>query len=107
MAPPHARTWARRVEELSKQITPTVVQWRRDLHTHPELGNCEQRTAGVVAEHLRAMGIEGIKTGVAKHGVVAVIVGGKPGPTVALRADMDALPSKSKPACRSLRRTAG
>lgn len=83
---------ARQVDELSKQGAPAVVQWRRDLHAHPELGNCEQRTAGVVAEQLRAMGIENIKTGVAKHGVVAVIVGGKPGPTVALRADMDALP---------------
>ena len=83
---------ARQVEELSKKIAPAVVQWRRDLHAHPELGNCEQRTAGVVAEQLRAMGIENVKTGVANHGVVAVIVGGKPGPTVALRADMDALP---------------
>lgn len=82
----------RRVEELSKQAAPEVVQWRRDFHAHPELSNREERTARVVAEQLRKIGVEEIKTGVARHGVVALIRGGKPGPTVALRADMDALP---------------
>lgn len=68
-----------------------VVAWRRDLHQHPELGNREFRTAKLVADHLRGLGLE-VETGVAKTGVVALIEGGKPGPRLALRADMDALP---------------
>ena len=70
---------------------PKVIEWRRDFHQHPELGNRETRTAGIVAAQLKAMGIE-VHTGVAHTGVVGVLRGGKPGPTVALRADMDALP---------------
>lgn len=81
-----------RVERLAGEITPSVVQWRRDFHTHPELSNREERTSRIVAEQLRAMGVDEVKTGVARHGVVAVIRGAKPGRTVALRADMDALP---------------
>lgn len=72
-------------------LTEKVIAWRRDFHEHPELGNLETRTAGIVAQHLKSLGIE-VKTGVAKTGVVGVLVGGKPGPVVALRADMDALP---------------
>ncbi len=68
-----------------------VVAWRRDLHQNPELGNREFRTAKLVADHLRALGLE-VETGVAKTGVVALIEGGRPGPRLALRADMDALP---------------
>jgi amidohydrolase len=78
---------ARRVE----QVMPKVVAWRRDFHEHPELSNRETRTAGVVAEQLKRLGLE-VRTGVARTGVVAVLRGGKPGPVVALRADMDALP---------------
>ena len=78
---------ARRVE----QVMPKVVAWRRDFHQHPELSNRETRTAGVVSEQLRRLGLE-VRTGVAKTGVVAVLRGGRPGPVVALRADMDALP---------------
>ncbi|HEY6548480.1 MAG TPA: amidohydrolase, partial [Vicinamibacteria bacterium] len=70
---------------------PKAVAWRRDLHQNPELGNGEVRTAKVIADHLRALGLE-VKTGVAKTGVVGVLVGGRPGPVVALRSDMDALP---------------
>jgi len=81
-----------RVEQLTKQVTPAVIEIRRDLHAHPELSNREERTAGVVAERLEEIGVDEIKTGVAHHGVVALIRGHKPGPTVALRADMDALP---------------
>ncbi len=68
-----------------------VIAWRRDIHQHPELSNREFRTAGIVAEHLRALGIE-VATGVAHTGVVGLLRGARPGPVVALRADMDALP---------------
>ena len=68
-----------------------VIEWRRDLHRHPELGNHEVRTAQVIATHLRALGLAP-KTGIAQTGVTAVLKGGKPGPRIALRADMDALP---------------
>jgi amidohydrolase len=79
------------VARKSDALQPKVVAWRRDFHEHPELGNRETRTAGIVAAHLKALGIE-VKTGVAKTGVVGILTGGKPGPVVALRADMDALP---------------
>lgn len=72
-------------------ISQKVINWRRDFHEYPELGNLENRTAGVIAKHLQQLGIE-VKTGVAKTGVVGILVGGKPGPVVALRADMDGLP---------------
>ncbi len=79
---------------LSKKadaLESKVIQWRRDFHEHPELGNQEVRTAKIVADHLRSLGIE-VKTGVAHTGVVGILKGGKPGPVVALRADMDGLP---------------
>ena len=79
------------VRARAAALQPKVVQWRRDLHQHPELGNSEVRTAKVVADHLRSLGIE-VRTGVAKTGVGGVLRGGKPGGVVALRADMDALP---------------
>ena len=72
-------------------VMPKVVAWRRDIHQHPELSNREVRTGKLVADHLRALGLE-VREGVAKTGVVGVLRGGRPGPTVALRADMDALP---------------
>ena len=72
-------------------VMPKVIEWRRDFHQHPELGNRETRTAGIVAAQLKSMGIE-VHTGVAHTGVVGVLRGGRPGPTVALRADMDGLP---------------
>ena len=68
-----------------------LVEVRRDLHQHPELGFEEVRTSGIVAQRLRALGIEP-KTGVAKTGVLAAVRGARPGKTVLLRADMDALP---------------
>ena len=80
-----------RVEAAVEQVNSRVVEWRRDLHANPELGFAETRTAGVVAEHLRALGLE-VRTGVGRTGVVGILRGGKPGRTVALRADMDALP---------------
>jgi amidohydrolase len=79
------------VSKKAAEIEKKVIAWRRDLHEHPELGNSEHRTAGIIAKHLESLGIE-VKTGVAKTGVVGILKGGKPGPVVALRADMDALP---------------
>ena len=80
--------------QVSKQadaIEKQVIAWRRDFHEHPELGNHEVRTSGIVADYLKSLGIE-VKTGVAKTGVIGILKGGKPGPVVALRADMDGLP---------------
>ena len=79
------------VERLAAEINPQVVAWRRDFHKHPELGNHEVRTAKVIADELRKLGYD-VQTGVAGTGVVGVLKGGRPGPVVALRADMDALP---------------
>jgi amidohydrolase len=76
-------------------VEPKVVAWRRDIHEHPELSNSEVRTAALVANHLRSLGIE-VQTGVAHTGVVGILRGDKPGPVVALRADMDALPVKEE-----------
>ncbi len=72
-------------------LEPRVIEWRRDFHSHPELGNREIRTSGIVAKHLRSLGLE-VRTGIAHTGVVAVLRGALPGPTIMLRADMDALP---------------
>lgn len=73
------------------KIEPKCISWRRDIHEHPELSNREFRTAKIIADHLRTLGIE-VKENVAKTGVVGILRGAKPGPVVALRADMDALP---------------
>ena len=80
-----------RVNKAADQIEQKVIAWRRDLHEHPELGNHEDRTANIIAKYLQSLGIE-VKTGVAHTGVVGILKGGKPGPVIALRADMDALP---------------
>ena len=72
-------------------IEQKVITWRRDFHQNPELGNMEVRTAKIVADHLRSLGIE-VQEKVAVTGVVGILKGGKPGPVVALRADMDCLP---------------
>src|SRR5215216_411750 len=81
------------IRQRAAQIESQLIAWRRDIHEHPELGEQETRTAALVAEHLRKLGLE-VKTGVARTGIVAILRGGKPGPVVALRADMDALPVK-------------
>ncbi len=79
------------VEAAVEAVMPDVVLWRRDFHQNPELGFAEHRTAEVIADHLRGLGLE-VRVGVGKTGVVAILRGGRPGRTVALRADMDALP---------------
>jgi amidohydrolase len=86
-----ANPLAPQVDKLTQELTPQVITWRRDFHQHPELGNRETRTAKVIADELRRLGYQ-VQTGVAHTGVVAVLKGARPGPTVALRADMDALP---------------
>lgn len=80
-----------KISQQADKIESKVIAWRRDFHEHPELGNHEFRTADIIAKHLSALGIE-VKTKVAKTGVVGILKGGKPGPVVALRADMDGLP---------------
>lgn len=82
---------AKLIEAKLPAVMPKVVAWRRDLHEHPELSGQEVRTAKIVAEHLKSLGIE-VQTQMGLTGVVGVLKGGKPGPVVALRADMDALP---------------
>lgn len=79
------------VDRRAAEVQPKVVAWRRDIHQHPELSNRETRTGKLVADHLRGLGIE-VRHPVARTGVVGVLRGGRPGPVVALRADMDALP---------------
>jgi amidohydrolase len=74
-----------------QEILPKVVEWRRDFHQHPELGNREVRTAKIIAAYLKSIGFD-VQTGIARTGLVGVLRGGRPGPVVALRADMDALP---------------
>jgi amidohydrolase len=90
---PSATAAAQRPEvtEAARALRDEVAAWRRDLHRHPELGNHETRTAKLVADHLRKLGMQP-RTGIAVTGVAAVLKGGKPGPRIALRADMDALP---------------
>ncbi|MFZ2508175.1 MAG: amidohydrolase [Steroidobacteraceae bacterium] len=79
------------IDAAAAALEPRVIEWRRDFHSHPELGNREFRTSGIVARHLRALGLD-VRTGIAHTGVVALLRGGLPGPTIMLRADMDALP---------------
>jgi amidohydrolase len=80
-----------KVDVMAKEIEPKVIEWRRYFHEHPELSNREFKTAAKVADHLRSLGLE-VTTGVAHTGVVGILKGPKPGPVIALRADMDALP---------------
>ncbi|KNY08910.1 N-acyl-L-amino acid amidohydrolase [Achromobacter piechaudii] len=95
LAPAPNAALSEQIDTRARAIEDKLIAWRRDIHQHPELGNQETRTAKLVADHLRALGMD-VKTGVAGTGVVAVLKGGKPGPVVALRADMDALPVKEQ-----------
>jgi amidohydrolase len=80
-----------KVIQMAEELEPQVIEWRRHLHQFPELSNREFKTAEKIAAHLKALGIE-VQTGVAHTGVVGILRGSKPGPVIALRADMDALP---------------
>jgi amidohydrolase len=80
-----------RINTAADKIESKTIAWRRDFHEHPELGNNEVRTAKIIADHLRSLGLE-VKEGVGKTGVVGILKGDKPGPVIGLRADMDGLP---------------
>ena len=82
---------ASRIDQETQRIAPQLIEIRHRLHQNPELSNRETQTAELVATHLRSLGLEP-RTGIAKTGVVALLKGGKPGPLIAVRADMDALP---------------
>lgn len=88
---PAASSFDARLDAALQRVQPRIIAWRRDFHEFPELSNREFRTSRIVAEHLQKLGLQ-VETGIAKTGVVAVLRGGKPGPTIALRADMDGLP---------------
>ena len=88
---PAPNSFTAEIDRRTAAVSDSVVAWRRDIHEHPELSAQETRTAALVAAHLRRFGIE-TRTGVGGTGVVGVLKGGRPGPVVALRADMDALP---------------
>ena len=81
----------KRIKAATDKLAPELVAIRRDIHAHPELGLQETRTSALVADYLRKLGLE-VRTGYAKTGVIGILKGGRPGPVVALRADMDALP---------------
>jgi amidohydrolase len=86
-----AEVTQQQLDIAAAKVDSKVIAWRRDIHQHPELSNREARTSKLVADHLKKLGLQ-VKTGIAHHGVTAVLKGGKPGPTIALRADMDANP---------------
>ena len=79
------------IDQQAEQMESRVIAWRRDLHKYPELSNREFRTSAIVAKHLKSLGME-VETNVGHTGVVGILKGGKGGPTIALRADMDGLP---------------
>jgi amidohydrolase len=89
--PAQVRDADRRVAAIVQEISPDLIAVRRDIHSHPELSTQETRTAALVAERFKALGLE-VRTGIAGTGVLGVLRGGKPGPVIGFRGDMDALP---------------
>ena len=85
-----------RIEKETARVAPAITEIRHQIHQNPELSNREEKTAALVADYLRKLGLE-VRTNVARHGVVALLKGGRPGPVVAVRADMDALPVTEDP----------
>ena len=92
VAPPPPAAGQDRFDAAIEQVLPRITEIRHRIHANPELGNREVETAALVAGHLRGLGFDDVRTGIAHTGVVAVLRGGRPGPVVAVRADMDALP---------------
>ena len=90
-APTLAIDMSSEINMAAKNVLPQVIEWRRYIHQHPELSNREFNTSKLVADKLKEFGIE-VRTGIAHTGVVGILKGGKPGPVIGLRADMDALP---------------
>jgi len=90
-SPPKKSKLQSKVEALAEQVEAKSIEWRHHLHQNPELSNREFKTAEYIAAHLKSLGLE-VQTNVAKTGVVGILKGGKPGPVVALRADIDGLP---------------
>src|SRR4051812_44049673 len=82
---------AESAQQITQTLVPEMTAWRRNLHQHPELSNREVQTSKFVAAQLKKFGYD-VRTGIAHTGVVGVLKGGKPGPKLAIRADMDALP---------------
>lgn len=82
---------SREIDAATAKLMPKIIEWRRHIHQYPELGNNEVQTAKYVEDHLRRLGIE-VRTGIAKTGLIGILKGGQPGPTIGLRADMDGLP---------------
>ncbi|HWM89950.1 MAG TPA: M20/M25/M40 family metallo-hydrolase, partial [Thermoanaerobaculia bacterium] len=89
--PSRAQDLSARIDQAVQRAAPEIVEIRHRLHQNPELSNRETQTAALVADYLKKLGLE-VRTGIAKTGVVGILKGGKPGPVVAVRADMDALP---------------
>lgn len=87
----NAQAFDARIDQGVKEVSPKAIEWRHTIHQNPELGNREFETAKLIASHLRELGLE-VQTEVGKTGVVGILRGGRPGPIVALRADIDALP---------------
>ncbi len=85
----------KQIDEKAKALESQIIEWRRHFHQYPELSNREFKTSKKIEEHLRGLGLE-VQTGIAHTGVVAILKGGKPGPVVALRADIDGLPVKER-----------
>lgn len=86
---------ASQIDEEAQAILPKVIEWRRHIHQYPELSNREVKTAKYVSDHLKALGLD-VRTGIAKTGVLGILKGSQPGPVIALRADMDALPVQER-----------
>ncbi len=92
----YAQDFRPELDAAIRAIEPSVIEWRRDLHANPELSNREFRTAEKVARHLERLGFDRVETGIAHTGVVGTLRGSAPGPTIALRADMDGLPVREQ-----------
>ncbi len=91
LSAPLSVTLDEQIDAAAMKILPQVIQWRRQIHQHPELSNREFKTSAMIAEYLKTLGLE-VRTGIAKTGVVGILKGAQPGPVIGLRADMDALP---------------